>query len=429
MPPITKEELQLLAKLVFDNSGISLDQEKGYLLETRLRPLLGTHGFATLLELYHRATAEPSGQLTKQIIEAMTTNETFFFRDNTPFELLRNKIIPDLIDRRTAAGHGRRGKIPIRIWSAACSTGQEVYSIAMTLMEMLGELGRYDLYILGSDIADKVVAQASYGKYNQFEMERGLPLHYRNRYFVSLGAEGGMKDEVRGLVQFRTMNLMKPFPDLGGKFDVIFCRNVAIYFNPPDKARLFQKIARVLQPDGAFIVGGSETLAGIAPDFESRNYLQGIFYQLHGAAAASGERPPPPSPLATGSPQSAVVVTPATVARGQAFPAVPPPAPRRASAPAVGPAAPLPGTEPGAKGPQEPRGVMAAAAEPSSAPLPAGDAEQAHQPALLPKVKKSLLSAIHASQQQAKPLLKGEVGPAKGSLLSQLAMKKKRSDG
>ncbi|MCK5324047.1 MAG: protein-glutamate O-methyltransferase CheR, partial [Desulfobulbaceae bacterium] len=172
---ITSEEIQVLSKYIFEISGIQLSLDKGYLLETRLKPLLKFHGCATYSELYYQAKIDPSKKLKKEIIEAITTNETFFFRDNTPFELLRNKIIPDLIDRRT--GVSRSGRVPVRIWSAACSTGQEVYSIAMTLMEMLPDLGKYDIFILGTDISDKVVANASYGKYNKFEVERGLPTH------------------------------------------------------------------------------------------------------------------------------------------------------------------------------------------------------------------------------------------------------------
>lgn len=428
MPPITAEELQLLSKLVFDHSGISLDKDKGYLLETRLRPLLHTHGFSSLLELHTRAVADPTGLLTKQVIEAMTTNETFFFRDNTPFELLRNKIIPDLIDRRTAEGYGRSGKIPIRIWSAACSTGQEVYSIAMTLMEMLGELGRYDIHILGSDIADKVVAQASYGKYNQFEMERGLPSYYRNRYFVTVGAEGRIKDEVRSLVQFRTMNLMKPFPDLGGKFDVIFCRNVAIYFNPPDKARLFKKIAQVLKPDGAFIVGGSETLAGIAPDFEAKNYLKGIFYQLHGAVQARGSRLSPPPVAATAlRPRATAHLSPPPGER-ELTPVAASALPRGMTpSTAIGPATPPTMTGGGRRTQLDSQVAREFAAEHPSPP-PAHEMEHGPLPTPLARAKGSLLSAIHAGQGSSKPLLKGETDSGKSSLLSRLAKTKKRGD-
>lgn len=399
MKPITVEEIQILSQLIFDLSGLHLGKDKGYLLETRLNPLLSSLGCTTFTHLHAKAKADNSGQIHHKIVEAMTTNETFFFRDNTPFELLRNKIIPDLIDRR--ASFFRDAKIPIRIWSAACSTGQEVYTIAMTLVEILGNLSRYDIYILGTDIADKVITQASYGKYNQFEMERGLPLHYRKRYFSQLGTDWRINDEIRSLAQFRKLNLMKPFPDLGGKFDVIFCRNVAIYFNQPDKIKLFQKIARVLQPDGALIVGGSETLSGIAPDFESRNYVKGIFYQLKGVTAALPPRPPPP-PLPKPTP---------VMVREKVY--VPPVKPSNSAE--AGRPFPLAVAEakPGTPGKIE----YPTAANKELAP---------NGPDSQPIQKKSLLSSIHSKKEQGQLSLLNGKKTAKISLLEQLARKKNK---
>ena len=285
MTKITRDELQALAKYIFELSGIHLEEEKSYLLESRLTPVLSAYACNTYGELYDKARADRSGDLPRRIIEAISTNETYFFRDNTPFELMRNKIIPELIDRRGL--HYDKSKIPIRIWSAACSTGQEVYSIAMTLTEMLPDPSRYEVSILGTDISDKVIARASYGKYNQFEIARGLPLPLRHKYFTPKGEEWRINDQIRGMAQFRKMNLMDSFSDLNGAFDLIFCRNVAIYFNLPDKIKLFQKIAKVLRPDGALIVGGSETLSGIAPEFGVCRYLRGVYYQLKGATILS----------------------------------------------------------------------------------------------------------------------------------------------
>ena len=285
MTKITLDELQAFAKYIFELSGIHLEEGKSYLLESRLAPLLSAYACVTYGELHDKARTDRSGDLQKRIIEAISTNETYFFRDNTPFELMRNKIIPDLIDRRNP--YYAKERIPIRIWSAACSTGQEVYSIAMTLMEMLPDPSRYEISILGTDISDKVIAQASYGKYNQFEIARGLPLPYRHKYFTPKGEEWRVNDQIRVMAQFRKMNLMNQFADLNGTFDLIFCRNVAIYFNLPDKIKLFQKIGRVLRPDGALIVGGSETLSGIAPEFAVCRYLRGVYYQLKGATILS----------------------------------------------------------------------------------------------------------------------------------------------
>ena len=276
MPQITPDEIDLLAKYVLSISGIKLGQSKGYLLENRFGPLLSSEGCRNFRELYLKAKGDASGRLQKEIIDAISTNETFFFRDNTPFDLLKNKIIPDLVDRRGASGNA---PVPLRLWSAACSTGQEVYSIAITLLELLPDRNRFDISILGTDISSKAVAQASYGKYSKFEVERGLPAQVRQKYFVLSGSDWRIKDEIRSMARFEKQNLMQPFVNRG-KFDVIFCRNVAIYFSAADKLKLFRKIASSTKADGALVVGGSENLAGIAPDFVSKLYLRGMYYQL-----------------------------------------------------------------------------------------------------------------------------------------------------
>jgi len=277
MAAITTSEIDLLSKYILAISGIKLDKSKAYLIENRLSPILKEAACTNFSELYHKAKKEANGHLQKEIIDAISTNETFFFRDNTPFDLMKNKIIPEIIDRR--AGKSQSGKIPIKIWSAACSTGQEVYSIAITLLEMLPDPKKFEIYILGTDISSKAVSQASYGKYSKFEVERGLSPQKRQKYFTSSGNSWRIKDEVRALANFKKINLMQPFKQMA-KFDLVFCRNVAIYFSTSDKMKLFRKIGTVLQPDGALLVGGSENLASIAPDFRSKQYLKGIYYEL-----------------------------------------------------------------------------------------------------------------------------------------------------
>ena len=280
MAKITGEETKLLAKYIYNISGIYLDQDKGYLLETRLNPLLSMHQCGSFMDLYYRAKADTSRQLDKEVINAISTNETLFFRDNKPFELLKNKIIPDLLDQRSAVGS--RGKTRLRIWSAACSTGQEVYSIAISLLETLGDLENYDITLLGTDISEEAVAKASYGMYGKFEIERGLPKKTLQRYFTPVAGGWRIKDEIRSLAVFKKFNLMDSFAGLGS-FDIIFCRNVAIYFSAADKRKLFQKLGQVLARDGYLIIGGSESLGGIAPQFQTHNYLRGVYYQLQGA--------------------------------------------------------------------------------------------------------------------------------------------------
>jgi len=306
MTAITADEISTLTKYVYSLCGVALDSSKAYLLEARFKPLLSKYGLRSYMELYQRAVADRSGEMEKEIVSAITTNETLFFRDNSPFEVFKHKIIPDIIDARSKTYPGK--STPIRIWSAACSTGQEVYSIAICLLEVLGRIDRYDITILGTDISDEAIAKASYGKYTKFEIERGLPESVLQRYFNPTGDGWRIKDEIRSMAVFKKFNLMKPFTGLG-RFDVVFCRNVAIYFTPQDKRAVFEKIATVLEPDGALIIGSTESLSGVTSVFEPRRYLRAVYYQLAGATprpvAAMPQAPPPPLPMPTAPPRPA----------------------------------------------------------------------------------------------------------------------------
>ena len=274
---IKPEEIELLSKYICGITGIDLDQKKAYLLENRLGPLAGEQGFSSYGELYYKAKVDPA--LERKIIDAITTKETLFFRDNGPFELLQHKILPELIDRRTAKSSGLL-PVPIRIWSAACSTGQEVFSIAMVLKELLPDMTKYNIKLLGTDISDTAIAQASYGRYNQFEIERGLSRDKVLKYFNPNGGScWKIKDEIRAMASFRRLNLMLPFDGLG-KFDIVFCRNVAIYFSLEDRKKLFNKILDVVERDGYLVVGSTESLAGVCSSFEPKRHLRSIFYQL-----------------------------------------------------------------------------------------------------------------------------------------------------
>ena len=276
MTKITPDEFRVFSRYVHGLSGIYLDESKTYLIETRLGRLLEELGCASYSELYYRVKSDAGRSLERKIIDAITTKETQFFRDTSPFDLLRHKIVPELIDRRTA---GKLSPVPIRIWSAACSTGQEVYSIAIVLKELLRDLKRYTIRILGTDISDEAVAQASYGQYNKFEIERGLPPDKLHIYFTPKDGMWKIRDEIRAMVTFRKHNLMEPFAGIG-KFDIIFCRNVAIYFLLEDRTRLFKKIAEVLEREGYLIIGSTESLSGVCPLFEPKRYLRSVFYQL-----------------------------------------------------------------------------------------------------------------------------------------------------
>lgn len=276
MLKISPDELKLVAQYIQDISGIYLDQSKSYLFETRLGSIATEHGCSTYKDLYQKAKAEPSKVIERKIIDAISTNETLFFRDKGPFELLQHKLLPELIDARTPGSSAL--KTNLKIWSAASSTGQELYSIAIILKEMLPDMSKYAIKLVGTDISDGAVAQASRGKYNKFEMERGLPGDKLQRYFTMFGDSWTIKDEIRAMVQFRKLNLMLPFASLG-KFDIIFCRNVAIYFTLPDRQKLFNKIADSLADDGYLIIGSTESLTGICPRFIPKRHLRSIFYQ------------------------------------------------------------------------------------------------------------------------------------------------------
>lgn len=275
MIKIAPTELKIISQYIQSISGIYLDQSKSYLFETRLSAIAERNGCTSYKELQAKANRDPSKKIEKEIIDAITTNETLFFRDKGPFELLRHKIIPEIIDKRSSTP-GQKSKI--KIWSAASSTGQELYSIALVIKELLKNDPNYSFTLLGTDISDAVIAQASLGKYNRFEIERGLSPQYLQKYFTLFGDTWKIKDDIRAMVNFKKINLMQPFTALG-KFDIIFCRNVAIYFTLADRTKLFTKLADSLADDGYLIIGSTESLSGVCPKFVPKRHLRSIFYQ------------------------------------------------------------------------------------------------------------------------------------------------------
>ena len=278
MLKIKPEEIKVLSTYIYDISGIHIDISKAYLLETRFGRLIEEEGCQSFVDLYHKSKSDPKKVLEKKIINAITTNETLFFRDTSPFDLLRFKIMPDLIDSKQGNGSGLPGA-KLRIWSSACSTGQEIYSIAIVLRELLGPSVMEKVTLMGTDLSDAAITQASYGTYNKFEIERGLPQEKLQRYFTPMGGNWKIKDEIRAMATFRRMNLMEPFAGIG-KFDIIFCRNVAIYFTLEDRKELFNKIASTLHPDGYLLIGSTESLTGVCPRFIPKRHLRSVYYQL-----------------------------------------------------------------------------------------------------------------------------------------------------
>jgi chemotaxis protein methyltransferase CheR len=273
--PLTRDEMTAWSRHIHEICGVYLDDSKGYLIETRLNGLLRETGSGGWAELLYKVKSDPSNALRTKIVNAITTNETSFFRDTSPFELLQHKLFPELIDRRNKAG---LRPVPIRILSAACSTGQEAYSTAIVLKELLGDFRGYDIRILGVDISDAAVAQASYAYFSRMELDRGMAADKLARYFEPAGDRWKVRDELRATASFRRANLLEPIAS-PVPFDIIFCRNVAIYFTEPDKIRLFRNLGRAMARDGSLIIGSTESISGLCPEFEPKRHLRSVFYQ------------------------------------------------------------------------------------------------------------------------------------------------------
>jgi chemotaxis protein methyltransferase CheR len=275
MIKLLPEERESVAQYIYSICAITLDQSKDYLIESRLSGVMYDSGSASFAQLLSRAKSEANGAIKRRIIDEITTNETLFFHDSSPFDLLRFKIIPEIIDRRAKSG----AVVPIRIWSAACSTGQEIYSIAIVLREVLGDLRGYNIRMVGTDISDQAVARASEGIFSQIEVDRGLTSAARDKSFVAHPKGWKVRDEIRAMVSFRKLNLMEDFSSLGS-FDIVFCRNVAIYFNERDRISLFKRIEQRMDATGYLVIGSMESLSAISPQFESRRHLRSVYYQV-----------------------------------------------------------------------------------------------------------------------------------------------------
>jgi len=243
-----------LRQLVFEQSQNLLDPARDYLFETRLSRLLSNHGLAHTEELMQLLRLKRDPVLERQIAEAMTINETSFFRDGRPFELLRSELLPPLIE-------SRRSTRWLRFWSAACSTGQEAYSIAMLLLEHFPQLANWNVKIEGTDISSEVVHRCQTGTYHRIEMNRGLPARHIVRFFDHSGEGWTVKPELRKLTSFRQANLCAdqlPFSPSMGRFDVVFLRNVMLYFSQETRKKLLANVHRLLASDGLLFLGSSE---------------------------------------------------------------------------------------------------------------------------------------------------------------------------
>jgi chemotaxis protein methyltransferase CheR len=274
---LSPDDLDAVCGLVSDLCGIYLDGSKEYLIEGRLADLLKRHSCASYAELARKARFGAAPTLKDEVINAITTNETLWFRDNTPFEALKNKMFPEIIDARAGSVFPRK----IRIWSAASSTGQEAYSIAMAFADIVPEIAEWDLQIVGTDISPAAVERAKRGEYTPLEVSRGLNQQHLSGYFTKCGENWKVCDEIRAKCRFETGNLLKPLASIG-KFDIIFCRNVAIYFTPPDRVKMFNAIADLLNPGGWLFVGSGESLMSLGPEWSPKQHCRAICYQPKG---------------------------------------------------------------------------------------------------------------------------------------------------
>lgn len=276
---MTPIEYDFLRALLKERSGLVLTSEKHYLLESRLLPVVRKHGLAGLGDLVQKLRGRGAESLAVDVVEAMTTNESFFFRDKLPFEHFQNLIIPQLL---TARAKQKR----IRIWCAAAASGQEPYSLAMILKEMGAKLAGFRIEIVATDLSNEILEKAKSGLYSQFEVQRGLPIQMLVKNFSQAGEMWQVSADIRAMVQFRALNLLQDFSHLG-MLDVVFCRNVLIYFDEKTKIDVIDRVAKITAPDGFLSLGAAETVVGLTDSFKSVPGRRGIYALNEAARAAS----------------------------------------------------------------------------------------------------------------------------------------------
>ncbi|MBR0794192.1 protein-glutamate O-methyltransferase CheR [Bradyrhizobium jicamae] len=265
---MTPPDYEYLRKLLKDHSGLDLSADKQYLIESRLLPLARKCGLNGIPDLVAKAKAGSSSHIV-QVVEAMTTNETFFFRDKVPFDHFRDTMMPEILKARAA-------RKSLRIWCAAGSTGQEPYSLAMCLKEMSAALTGWRVEIVATDLSQEVLEKSKAGIYSQFEVQRGLPIQMLVKYFKQSGELWQINPELRAMVQHRQLNLLHDFSQLGA-FDVIFCRNVLIYFDQDTKIAIFNRLARSMEADGFLVLGAAETVVGLTDTFKPVPERRGLY--------------------------------------------------------------------------------------------------------------------------------------------------------
>ena len=275
---MTPAEYDYLRAYLKQQSGLVLTSEKQYLIESRLLPVARKAGIASLSALVAKMKEPGQAALGAAIVEAMTTNESFFFRDKTPFEHFTDTMLPKMLEARS-----RERKL--RIWCAAASTGQEPYSLAICLKEAEAKLAGWRIEIIGTDLSNEVLDKAKAGIYSQFEVQRGLPINHLLKYFTQNGDTWQINSNIRSMVQYRKLNLLESFSSLG-QFDIVFCRNVLIYFDNPTKIDILGRVAKQMPSDGYLVLGAAETVVGLTDAFKPAPDKRGL-YQLNGAATGA----------------------------------------------------------------------------------------------------------------------------------------------
>jgi chemotaxis protein methyltransferase CheR len=275
------EGFAYLSKWLYDRTGLVLGPDKLYLVESRLSPVARKYNLTGLDAIIVELRSGRAGEFATEVSDAMMTNESFFYRDVKPFDQFRDLVLPSLLQARAAV---RR----IRIWSAASSTGQEPYTLAMLIKEAEAKLQGWKVEIVGTDISKEALDRAKAGLYTQFEVQRGLPIQMLMKYFRQQGDRWQISDALKQMVQFREFNLLQD-PTTLGQFDVVFCRNVLIYFDQATKGAVLGRIAKLMPADGYLYLGGAETVLGISERFAPIAGQRGI-YALSSPAAASPPR-------------------------------------------------------------------------------------------------------------------------------------------
>lgn len=269
---LTPDAISYVCSLVRQRSAIELDAAKAYLIEARLSPVAKGNGFQSAQEMINALRISSKTSVQQQLVEAMTTNETSFYRDAHPFEALRSTIIPEMMRLQSA-------KRSLNIWSAACSTGQEAYSIAMLLCEHFAELTSWKVQIVGTDLSDAVLEKARAARFSQIEMNRGLPAALLAKYFRRDGMQWELASHVRGMASFCKLNLIERWPTLP-IMDVVFLRNVLIYFSPETKKAILEKVRQVMAPHAVLFLGAAETTMGLDSSFQRVQIDNSVFYRI-----------------------------------------------------------------------------------------------------------------------------------------------------